>query len=356
MPTIVRKPAQTTLFIKNLMGYLVTQDASHEESRLRLFVETSHGSSVFEFFTELKAFPDENDQALFYINHLFEQDILKYDKPDLFNKFAFAPNICRQIKVSAYDFDQADLELFEEAYQNFEAVKYVDIDELDTATDYIIIVDAESLMAAPVFRRDGASATLATLLYQLGEELWYSLTTTTTQFNEVAVEKGKKVNIFKGTAPNLTTTGDGIGVLLGGYRFENFDFGSLQSPAFGTIEKTGPQQYTVNWTYTTPQTNNNLGFTDNTVWYVEIQYRFNNGLWQNFSSSLKSYNSSPEVQNINETPTEEDSVQFRMRAYVTPNGSSEITYAGPWVCSEIIAEYIELGGNELTLGGLKIKF
>lgn len=207
-------------FVKNpILAYKVNSNAAPDEIRARIYVEDTPYSNTYTFVVELKAFPDDNGDALFYIGSLFEEDLLQYDKPKIFTDKEISNTICRRVRTDLYEYNADDLVFIDQAYQNTTASEEVTIEQLSNGTGYIIIVDTEeALAAAPIFRAGGANAKAATLLYQLGDERWYTLAADH-DYDSVVVEKGKKVSIYEGAAPALTQS-DAEGVLLGGFSYQ----------------------------------------------------------------------------------------------------------------------------------------
>ena len=356
MATIAQEISQPS-YAKNIVAYEVEQGSAHDQTRLRLFVETSPYSASYEFVTELKGFPDADDKTKFYIQDLFERDLLNYDKPDFFNNSKVAPNICRRVQAKVYDFDESDLDLIDEAYQNTSSTAYVDIETLTNTTDYIVIVESDEVLDSgdtPRFREDGASAKTATFLYSLGDEQWFEITSEAA-YNEVRVAQGKKVTIYEGSAPTLTTSST-KSVLLAGRRFLNYLYDGLQAPSFSDVSHVAEQEFLITFDKSDVNTHN-LTLTDRAYWYIEAQYSFNGGIWQAWESIQSNQSFSSGVE-INEDPDIGDTVQFRMRPYTIPDGETVIDKYGPWEYSDIIdifSEYITVGGSPITVGGSYIK-
>lgn len=220
MAIVITSPLEQNDFpgmVKNpVLAYKINTDQNVDQCRARLYVEDTPYSATWTFIAEIKAFPDENGDAFFYIDSLFEEDILQYDKPDLYLGDQVASKVCRRVKAEFYEFSNDDRVFVDEAYSLI--VQESAIQEMSAGTDYLIKVESEAAIAAPTFKDGGANVKAATLLYQLGDEIWYEITADH-DYDSVTVEEGKKLTIYEGAAPALTNSAI-EGVLLGGRSFE----------------------------------------------------------------------------------------------------------------------------------------
>ncbi len=220
MAVTIDQELDNPAYSKNIVAYEVSTSLS-KPVKARIFIETAPYSTVFDFVTELKAFPDENDKCRFYLEGLMDDDLLEYDKPDVLKSYDLVANVCRRVKASFYESADDDLQLLDQVYQNSGSGQTLPIISLVNGTNYIIIAEGDPFFA-PTFNENGGSSKAATLLYEVGDEKWYSLSASA-DYNQIVAESGAKYYIYQGSAPSLVESGIGT-VLLAGNSRQGFGF------------------------------------------------------------------------------------------------------------------------------------
>lgn len=216
--TITKEPT-IPCFSKNLIQYKVTTTNSLAV-KARVYVEDVPQSGTYDFLTELKQWPDSSGICTFNLHGLFEADVLRYIKPNLFNDNKVDTEICKRFKVDFFEYDPDALTLVEELYHedsDSQTRSYVDITALDNYSSYIVVLEASAnSLISPIFR-NGTIDTFTTNLYSLGTEQWYSFTVPGSgTYDEIKIPGYTKAYIYQGSAYTISTSTVTF-VLLGGY-------------------------------------------------------------------------------------------------------------------------------------------
>lgn len=227
--TLTQEPT-LPCFSKNVIAYQVTTDTTLVV-KARLFVESAPYSDTWEFYTEIKAYPDEDGNCYFYLQDLMEEDILQYDKPSFSVSVQIWPLVCRRFRMDFFEYDTADLVLHDEIYYGGtdEFFNLNDISPvLSSGTDYVLITDKERsniLLSNSLLANQGVN-----LLYALGDEWWFSFNADYNHNLVVTMKTQETIRIYVGTPPVLTTSAIRF-ALLGGLEYNRFSL-LVQNNAF----------------------------------------------------------------------------------------------------------------------------
>lgn len=353
--TVVQDLDNPIAYIKNVVAYHLNSSTG-KECRARIFIEKVPESDNFEFLYEIKAFPNSDGDAYIYLGEELEQDILSYDKPSIIDDVTEATEVIKRIKAEFYEYSDDDLEFIDEAYQISSSSEVINIYALENGENYIIIAEAESISAAPEFTLDGGSAKSATLLYNLGDEIWYSLAASA-DYNEVVAEKGVKIIIYKGSAPSLEDSAANRSVLLGGRSAMSYGYLSVITPKLTEISYDGNETFNLEADIDSILDHNlttkaALG-ADNT--FYEAQYSLDKGQWEEAWNNrfANQINTDTIISGFNQDGV--NKIEFRIRAY-TYKDSKKIR-VGLWESFYItFNKELTFGGNRLVFGGKTLKF
>lgn len=255
MALTIEKEPTNPCFSKNIVAYQVDTD-SDLAVKCRVWVEDTPHSDTWTFLTEIKAIPNSNGECFFYLADLLEEDVLQYDKPDVVDTLAICLNSSRRIKCNFFEYDPSALELVEEFYHKLsDKITNSELPistALESGEDYVLVLDTEidsgDLSNLPSIELDSAGVNQQfTLLYDLGDQLWYDITNISHAHDEINLPGFTKATLYKGVKPTITAS-DIRAVLLGGYFETDLENATFERTPDGIIVTT-PDGIGVNWLF-----------------------------------------------------------------------------------------------------------
>lgn len=326
--TIESQLSTPIAFSKNIEGYKINT-SQQKQCKARIFYEPVNGSNSFVFLMELSAFPDEDGNCFFYLARELEKDILQYQKPPIIPSLTndFANKSLKRIRADFYEFDRDDYQFIDEAYHVALGLQSVDIFSLTSGEDYLIILESESLSAAPSFTLNGSSAKSATLLYQLADEIWYTISASA-DYNEIRIPPKTKAKIFKGIPPAVLSS-DVTPMILGGKSTIKFGYIPLKNPRIISITFNGTNGFSMiaSTTDSNPHNDTIQANLEADLHRYQIDYQVDNNPWVRAFSNVNK-NSVGALVNIPDFDSATASqVSLRIRPIIIKDGSI-IRYGG----------------------------